>query len=114
MADVRYLTIKRMEEQVRKKKFRTEDLPFTKRYPLEDEKEFRVIYESKSRRASTMDISIPLSCIDRIIISPWLPKALVPHVRSIIKAIEGCSELKVTRSTLIGNDDWKFLAQSAK
>lgn len=113
-ADVQYLTINRMNEQIRKKKFKTEDLPFTKRYPFEDEKEFRIIYESKSKHVSTMDISIPLSCIDRITISPWLSKPLVQHVRNIIKGIAGCSELRVVRSTLIGNDDWKLLGRSAK
>jgi hypothetical protein len=36
------------------------------------------------------------------------------HVKSTIKEIEGCSALKIYRSILISNENWKALGESAK
>jgi hypothetical protein len=106
---VNYLTL----EESRRKNLKSQELPFTKRYPFEDEQEFRIIYESKTENTSTLNIPIPLSCIDGITLSPWIPKELVAHVRDMIRGIDGCSKIKIVRSTLVGNDEWKRIGDHA-
>jgi hypothetical protein len=86
------------------------NLPFTKRYPFKDEKEFRIIYESASEDLSFYDLDIELKDIDRIFLSPWLHPALANNVKLLLKSISGCDKLKITRSTLIGNENWKKFA----
>jgi hypothetical protein len=107
---VRYLTLK----EIRKMKLKTSELPFLKRYPYEDECEFRVIYTSKSVAKSTLDIPIPLSCIDRVTLSPWVPIGLAKHIRSTVREIDGCEKLDIVRSTLISNEEWKSLGDEAR
>jgi len=89
---------------------RTERLPFLKRLPFRDENEFRIIYECRGEKLRSFNIPIDLSCIDEITISPWMAKALFPDIEQLLRSIEGCSKLKIRRSTLIGNDEWKSLA----
>jgi hypothetical protein len=107
---VRYLTL----GEIRKKKLKNDELPFLKRYPYEDEREFRVIYESKASKVPLLDIPIPLSCIDRVTLSPWMPSVMTRHLRNTIHAIDGCKNLKVVRSTLVSNEEWKDLGEAAR
>ena len=107
---VRYLKL----PEIRKARLRTQQLPFLKRYAFEHEKEYRVVYESKSERLATLDIDIPLSCIERVTLSPWMHTALSNHVKRTLRAIPGCSHLEVVRSTLIGNEEWKTLGERAR
>lgn len=107
---VRYLTL----ADIRAIQVKTRELPFLKRSAYEDEREFRIIYESSTRKDSSLDIDIPLACIERITLSPWIPAALTDHLKSTIKEIDGCNSMKVYRSTLISNENWKALGESAK
>ena len=43
---VRYLKL----PEIRRRRLKVGDLPFLKRFPYEDEREFRIIYESKQRQ----------------------------------------------------------------
>lgn len=88
----------------------TSDLPYIKRYAYGDEQEFRLVfaYADKEMEAHTFDI--PLSCISRITLSPWLPKPLEKSIKDTIKQIDGCKNVKVFRSTLIENERWKKAA----
>jgi hypothetical protein len=110
MKDVEYLKVKKLET----KKLKIAELPFLKRYPYEDECEFRVLYESKTAKLNSLDIAIPLHCIDRIILSPWIPNALKGHVQETVHKIKGCKNIKVTRSTLISNERWKKFSDTAR
>lgn len=109
MKDVTYLTLK----EVRKKKLQVDELPFIKRYPYEDECEFRVIYESKKEKRKALSIPVPLGCIDRVTLSPWMPKALTKHVKETLWSIDGCKNLDIVRSSLIGNEQWKNYGDGA-
>jgi hypothetical protein len=106
---VRYLTL----PDIRGTKVKTRELPFLKRSAYEDEREFRIIYESSTEKANSLDVAIPLACIERITLSPWIPAALSDHLKSTIKEIEGCGSMKVYRSTLISNENWKSLGEGA-
>ena len=103
--DIDYFTL----NNIRNKTIKTEDLPFIKRSAFQDEDEFRVIYESETKEYSSLDIPIPLSCIARITLSPWMHKKLASSVKKLIKTIDECQNLKVVRSTLTGNEEWKII-----
>jgi hypothetical protein len=107
---VRYLTL----ANIRDMKVKTAALPFLKRSAYEDEREFRIIHESSTNQYNSLDVTIPLACIERITLSPWIPAALSDHVKSTINEIDGCGSMKVYRSTLISNENWKALGESAK
>lgn len=106
---VEYLTL----SDIRNRNLKVQDLPFLKRSPYGDEREFRVIYESPTTKVNSLDIEIPLSCIDRITLSPWIPFALTAHLKQTIKEFEGCKSLRILRSTLISNEKWKTLGEGA-
>lgn len=106
---VKYRTL----PEIRRKTPVMRELPFLKRYAFEQEDEFRIVYESKTEKNPTLDIAIPLSCIERITLSPWVPRALSRHIKRTLKSIKGCSNLEIARSTLIGNEEWKKLGESA-
>ncbi|MCD9504889.1 hypothetical protein [Photobacterium phosphoreum] len=82
------------------------DVPFLKRYPYKDEEEFRAIYESDVIEF-VKEIHFDVSIIDCIVLSPWLPQPLVDTVKQTIQGIDGCEELKVYKTTLLSNSNWK-------
>ena len=105
--NVEYMTLQELQHRTPN----ADKLPFLKRYPFTDEQEFRIICESETKKMSALDVPIPFSCIDKIILSPWMPYALFPHVQRLLRNIPGCGKLKITRSTLISNDQWKNFAE---
>ncbi len=88
------------------------DLPFLKRYAFVDEKEFRLFYGTNTKGAPTFRVTLPIEAVRRITLSPWLPASVVDHVKKTLKTIEGCKSLKIYRSTLVENEDWKKFAGS--
>lgn len=89
-----------------------EELPFVKRLPYRDEKEYRIVYVDCEESIEFKDFRIPLKCIRRITLSPWLPKPLSAPVGATLRSIKGCSNLSVARSTLIENERWKDAARN--
>jgi hypothetical protein len=106
---VRYLKLK----EIGAEPLETWELPFIKRYPFEPESEFRLLYATTPKKLETLDIPIPLSCIDRVTLSPWLHKALSPHLKRMLRDIPGCLQLDIARSTLISNEEWKEAGEVA-
>jgi hypothetical protein len=106
---VKYLTL----SQIRDKDLAVKDLPFLKRYAFGNEDEFRMIFESESEALTSLDVDIPLECIDRVTLSPWLHPNLSDHVKALLRSIDGCPAMSFVRSTLIGNEEWKELGQTA-
>ena len=86
------------------------ELPFLKRYAFKDENEFRLFWESEKPDCSIFKIKMPLTVVERIILSPWLPQSVVSHVKTTLKSIPGCEFIKIYRSTLVENEDWKNFA----
>jgi hypothetical protein len=105
---VKYVTL----ENARKHSFETDELPFIKRAAFKPENELRAIYESKTKKLSSINITIDLRCIHSISLSPWLHKNLEPTVIKTIHAVNGCGNLKITRSSLIENNEWKSFAET--
>ena len=100
MHQVKYLTL----DEIKGMTLSVKDLPFLKRYAYEDECEFRVIYESDSTKARKLDIPIPISCIDKITLSPWMHPDLSSYTKRVLHGIDACKSLDIVRSTLIGNE----------
>jgi hypothetical protein len=100
--DVEY----RKLDQIRKHPPKPDRLPFIKRYPFRDEKEFRVVYDSDDT-IEFKGFAIDLACISRIILSPWSNKPLTEAIKATIHDIDGCAKLRVYRTTLIDNEGWK-------
>jgi hypothetical protein len=101
--EVEYLKLK----EIQRKKPAIDQLPFIKRHAFEDEREYRVIFESSESDLSQKDIPIPLSCIARITLSPWAQKSLTEHVAEVLRGIDGCKNIEIVTSTLICNNEWK-------
>lgn len=107
---VTYLTL----TKARKETPAVEDLPFLKRYAFQHENEFRMIYESKREHVTNLDIAIPLNCIERITLSPWMHSDLSAGVKERLHSIAGCSSIEIVRSTLISNEEWKALGEASE
>lgn len=52
--------------ELRHKALNTQDLPFLKRYAFTDEREFRIIGESQTRKMDALDIPIANQTISRL------------------------------------------------
>lgn len=103
---VKYRTINALRHQPPQQ----DELPFLKRSAFMNEKEFRLFLGTPESHGEVFRLKMPLSSIDRIILSPWLPPSVADNVKKTLRAIEGCSKLKISRSTLVENENWKEFA----
>jgi hypothetical protein len=103
------VTYRKIEDLQRKSTIDCDELPFLKRWPYSDEREFRIVYTGLSETVEYKDYPIALGSIRRITLSPWMPRALSGSVKGVLRSIEGCSRLKVFQSTLVANEVWKGL-----
>ena len=93
---------------------RRRNLPFVKRSPYHDEKEFRLIYVDMTQELNYAPFKIHLNSIRRVTLSPWMPKTLADAVKKSLMSIDGCKGLEIFRSTLIENERWKRAATSMR
>ncbi len=90
---VRYRTLRGLRGET----LETRELPFLKRYAFKPDREYRLLYESTKDSLTRLDIAIPLSCIERVALSPWLSVELTPCVKERLRSIPGCATLKIVR-----------------
>jgi hypothetical protein len=102
--NIDYELIKKLRDRV---DVDIEELPFLKRYPYTDEAELRAVYVDTEHELESRDYEIEIGWIRRVNLSPWMPRALAKSVRTMLKSIPGCADLKVSQSTLIENEQWK-------
>jgi len=106
-AKVEYKTIEELKNLALGKQFDPiSKLPFLKRYGFQDEKEYRVIYASK-REIPSKHISIPLSCINRVVISHKVSRRLFEDCKEQLHRIDGCETLRIVHSRLTDSRTWK-------
>jgi hypothetical protein len=91
---------------------RLDQLPFIKRFPYRDEKEVRILYEDDSKSLESMDFDIDLDSIKRITLNPWIPPTLAKSVKDTLHEIQHCAGLKITRTTLRENIQWRRAVES--
>jgi hypothetical protein len=89
------------------------DLPFLKRYPYQHEDEYRFIYESCKEPQRAVDIDLPLTLIRTVTLSPWMNKNVADAVKDAVRCSPSCQRLRISRSTLIGNDEWMAFGDRA-
>jgi hypothetical protein len=82
-------------------------LPFRKRLPYSDEKEFRLVYIDDNGEPEAKSFHIPLACIKRITLNPWLPASLAEAVKATIRCIDECANIPIYQTTLLENERWK-------
>jgi hypothetical protein len=90
-------------------------LPLLKRWGFQDEKEYRLIYESKNdleKNLDKKDIPIPLDCIVSVKLNPWLDRDLFEQIKVTLKSINR-HPLRVVQSSLINNERWREFADRA-
>ncbi|HRN87406.1 DUF2971 domain-containing protein [Hyphomicrobium sp.] len=105
---IRYGSVEYYElRKLREAPLTVEELPFIKRFPYQDEKEFRIVYVDTEQLLSFKDFEIDLGAIRRINLSPWMPGALSDSVKETIRSIPGCENIRLNRSTLVENEQWK-------
>jgi hypothetical protein len=82
--------------------------PFLKRRSYVSEGEYRIIYESEDELLSSKDISIDISWISRITLSPWLKEHKdVENAKMRIHRIDGCNDIRIIKSGVIESAAWK-------
>lgn len=109
---IKYRTVKyRLIRTLQSKCPKLEELPFRKRKPFKDEKEFRIIYENKNKEMKTIPIGIGLECIEEINLSPWMPDSVSTTVKHVVNSIKGCSGIRVSKSKLLNSKQWCNIAK---
>lgn len=89
-------------------------LPFLKRQAFVDEQEFRLFVARREAFAGPIRFAVPATAISRIVLSPWIPKAVSEQLKAVIKGINGCRSVSVFRSTLVENEEWKRLGATMR
>ena len=88
-----------------------EDFPFLKRYPYRHEVEYRLIHEDLASEHDSWSFSLDVATINRIHLSPWLPKALRKSMVDTLRTFPGCADLTIYRTTVLENPRWKSHAK---
>ena len=105
---IKYMTLNKLKAN----NITIPNMPFVKRQPYKDEKEFRIIYKDKKNSIRYKHVDIDLNCIDKVILSPWVPDALIDPLRKTIKSFNKEHRVRVWKSTLISNENWKNIGES--
>lgn len=106
---VEYLTL----PQARQREFPADDLPFLKRRGYRPENEFRVVFTSRTETLPSLPVPIRLASIRGIALSPWMHASLARSTVEAIRNVNGCKKIRISRSTLISNEEWKKFGASA-
>lgn len=99
--EVIYKTI----EEVENNAIMTDCIPFVKRWPYRFEKEFRILWEGKTR-GKTIDLDIDLNSIKKITLSQTMPKDLYTSMEKLLRANIKDLSIEINRSTLFENSRW--------
>ncbi|MGB7986673.1 MAG: hypothetical protein WCF54_16015 [Terracidiphilus sp.] len=111
MGSVEHVQIKKLKNT----SLQVDKLPFTKKFPYKDEKEFRIIYLGRDNdcQMEAKDFSIDLSCIESITLNPWITRPQYEAIKKAINSIDGCKSIKVQQTTVLKNKDWENAVRQA-
>ena len=98
---------------MRKRLPKIDELPFIKRYAFKDEKEHRIVYEDDVDELKIKYLSITPDDVERVVINPWINQSVYESIKSTLRKIDGFSELRFRRSTVVENDEWKEFGSSS-
>ena len=101
-------------KDLRKEHPKTSDLPFVKRYPFQDEREFRIIFEDVTPMVEAKDVGFDPLALSKVTINPWMPRPVFDSVKAQLLVFDGWQHLSIGRTTLVDNDEWKSFADPHK
>lgn len=107
--DVRYLTLK----QIAARRVSAGELPFLKRYAFKDEQEFRLLYRSEEPAPPFHHIPIRHEWVRGVTLSPWLPENLIEPIKQALRALPGCTRVRLQRTNLRDHAEWKKAIERA-
>ena len=90
----------------------TARLPFTKRYAFRDEKEFRLVFASRTPDLKLKIVPIQTGMIDEVVLNPWMHDSLAETVQRTLRLIPSYSHLAVRKSQLFDSPYWKRVADA--
>ena len=108
-----YVTYRRIRD-LRQEHPTTPELPFLKRYPFKDEREFRLIYEDAEPMLEAKDVPFDPLALLKVTMNPWMPRAVFESVKDHLRLIDDWSHVSIRRTTLVDNDRWKSFADAEK
>jgi len=106
LPEVRYeKVIYKKIDEVENNTIMIDNMPFIKRRPYRFEKEFRILWEGKTR-GKTIDLDIDLNSIGKITLSQEMFKNLYASVEKLLRVIIGDPSMDINSSTLYENSRW--------
>lgn len=81
-------------------------IPFLKRIQFADEREYRFLMTEEESHLDRCEQRLDLSLVKRVTLSPWMPVSIADSIKAMIAGLPNHS-IKVYRSTLVENRDWK-------
>ena len=102
LKEVQYRTLK----DVSQNQVDIEEYPFIKRMAFMAEKEFRLFYATNNK-IPYRALAIDLSCINEIVLSPYLRAEYVSDIKQLISQQSGLS-CKVRKSTILQSASWQL------
>jgi len=105
---VAYKKISELEAAIKQNTLNTDDIPFIKRWPYREEKEYRIIWEGKKTKnpPPVKEFDISLTSIASITISDNIPETLFNSIKEIIKAARAEDLPRISQVTVHENDRW--------
>jgi len=97
--------------QIKRNQPKISQLPFIKRFAFRDEKEYRAIYEDRIQEYKTKEFQIDVNSIESIVFNPWIPESVFGSLKDVIRKINGCEKIWITRTTLTDNEKWKKIGR---
>jgi hypothetical protein len=82
-----------------------ETIPFTKRWPYECEKEFRIIWTGRTKQPC-YEIPIALDLIKKITLSQKIPNHVATSIREYLRDTFRDTHVHINHSTLYANRKW--------
>jgi len=92
---------------------KVDELPFIKRYAFRDENEYRIIYADTLEDVRIKYVNIKPNDIECIVINPWVDRAVFDSISAVIKTVDGWANVRIRRSTVVENEEWKQLGAAA-
>lgn len=89
------------------KKLKLEELAFLKRQAYRNEREWRAIKYCDGVGITNAKIAIPLSAINKIYLSPRIPRSVRDSLKKALRSIPGCSGLGIARSSIYDSLTWQ-------
>jgi hypothetical protein len=83
-----------------------EKMPFYKRDGYQAEEEWRLIAKLATPNELLYPIAITPDCIEKVVLSPWMPASLHKTTKVLLRKIDGFQRLRVSRSRLISSIGW--------